>query len=122
MPYVSTMPTNTTPPVTVEPSGLSPVSSVTMAPALMGLSVTLDQCGVVQLPPLMPRGSGCLIGPASMPQQQPPSLMPLLAYANYAISAPQVGFIFKVEPPTIWYIIHSIPPITKKICRDFASL
>ena len=38
-------------------------------------------------------------------QQQPPSSMPLLAYANYAMGSPQVGFFFRVEPPTIWYII-----------------
>ena len=31
--------------------------------------------------------------------------MPLLAYANYAIGSPQVGFIFRDEPPTILYII-----------------
>ena len=49
-------------------SGLSSVSSVTMAPSLLGLPATLDQCGVVQPPPLMPRGSGGIIGPAYVPQ------------------------------------------------------
>ena len=53
----------------------------------------------------MPRGSGGVIGSASMPQQQPPSSIPLLAYASYAMGTPQVGFFFRVEPPTVLYII-----------------
>ena len=52
--------------------------SVTMAPSLTGLPAILDQCEVVQPPPLMLRGSGGVIGPASVPHQQPPSSMPLL--------------------------------------------
>ena len=103
--HVSTMAMTTTPPVMVVSSGLSPVSSVTMAPSLMGLPATLGQCEMVQLPPLMPRGSGGVTGPASVSQQQPSSLKPLLAYANYAMGSPQVGFIFRVEPPTILYMI-----------------
>ena len=95
----------TTPPVMVVSSGLSSVSSVTVAPSLMGLPATLDQHGVVQPPALMPRHSGGVIGPASVPQQQPPSSMPLLAYANYAMGSPQVGFFFRVEQPTILYLI-----------------
>ena len=86
-------------------SGLSSVSSVTMAPSLMGLSATLGQHEVVLPPPLMLRGSEGVIGLAPVPQQQPPSLMPLLAYASYAMGSPQVGFFFRVEPPTILYII-----------------
>ena len=78
---------------------------MTVAPSLMEFPVSLDQCGVVQPPPLMPRESGGVIGSASMPQQQPPSLIPLLAYANYSMGSPQVGFFFRVEPPTILYII-----------------
>ena len=31
--------------------------------------------------------------------------MPLLAYANYAMGSPQVGFFFRVKPPTILYLI-----------------
>ena len=31
--------------------------------------------------------------------------MPLLAYANYAMGSPQVGFFFRVEPPTVLYIV-----------------
>ena len=79
MSHVSTMAPTTTPPVTMVSSGLS---SVTVAPSLTGFPVSLDQCGVVQPPPLMPRGS------VSVPQQQTPSLMPLLAYANYAMGSP----------------------------------
>ena len=56
-------------------------------------------------PPLTLRCPGGVIGLASGPQQQPPSLMPLLAYANYAVGSPQVGFFFRMEPPTILYII-----------------
>ena len=88
MSHVSTMAMTTTPPVMMVSSGLSSVSSGTVAPSLMGFLVTLDQHGVVQPPPLMPRGSGGVIGSASVPQQQPPSLMPLLASANYAMGSP----------------------------------
>ena len=99
MSHISTTAMTTTTPVMMVSSGLSSVSSVTMAPSLMGIPATLDQHGVVQPSPLMLRGSGGVIGPASVPQQQPPSLMPLLAYANYAMGSPHVGFIFRVEPP-----------------------
>ena len=78
---------------------------MTVAPSLTGFPVSLDQYGVVQPPPLMPRGSGGVLGSVSVPQQQTPCLMPLLAYANYAMGSPQVGFFFRVEPPTILYII-----------------
>ena len=105
MSHISTMAMITTPPVTVVSSRLSSLSSVTVAPSLMGLPVTLDQHGVTQPPPLMPSGSGGVIGPASVPQQQPPASMPLLAYANYAMGSPQIGFFFRVEPPTVLYII-----------------
>ena len=109
MSHVSTMATTTSPPVMVASSGLSSVSSVTVAPSPLRLPATMDQCGVVQPPPLMPRGSGGVICPTSVPQQQPPSLMPLLAYANYAMGSPQVGFFFRVEPPTVLYIICWCP-------------
>ena len=82
---------------------------MTVAPSLMGLPVTLDQHGVVQPPPLMLRGSGGVIGPASVPQQQPPSSMPHLAYANYGMGSPQVGFSFRVGSPTILYIYVGCP-------------
>ena len=105
MSHVSNMAMNTTPPVTVVSSGLSSISSVTMAPSLMGLPATLGQHEVVLPPPLMLRCSGGVIGLASVPQQQLPSLMPLLAYANYTMGSPLVGFFFRVEPPTVLYII-----------------
>ena len=105
MSHMSTTATTTTPPVMVVSSGLSSVSLVTMAPSLMGLPATLGQCEVVLPPPLMPRCPGGVIGLASVPQQQSPSLMPHLVYANYAMGSPQVSFIFRVEPPTVLYII-----------------
>ena len=73
--------------------------------SLIGLPATLGHSEVVLPPPLMLRGSGGVIGLASVLQQQPASSMPLLAYASYAMSSPQVGFFFRVEPPTILYII-----------------
>ena len=105
MSHISTMAMTTIPPVMVVSSGLSSVYSVNVAPSLMGLSATLGQHEVVQTPPLTLRGSGGVIGLVSVPQQQPLSLMPLLAYANYAMGSPQVGFFFRVEPPTIMCII-----------------
>ena len=109
MSHISTMAMTTTPPVMMVSSGLSSVSSVTMAPSLMGPLATLDQCRVVKPPSLMLKGSGDVIGPASVPQQQTPSSMLLLAYANYAMGSPQVGFFFRVEPPTILYNICWCP-------------
>ena len=105
MSHISTTAMTTTSPVMVVSSGLSLVSPLTVAPSLTGFPVRLDKHGVVQPPPLMLRGSGGVIGSASVPQQQPPSLMPPLAYANYAMGSPQVGFFFRVEPPTILYIV-----------------
>ena len=101
MSHVLTTALTTTPPVTVVSSGLSSVSSVTVAPSHTGFPVSLDQHGVVPPPPLMPRGPGGVLGSVSVPQQQPPSSMLPLAYANYAMGSPQVGFFFRVEPPII---------------------
>ena len=101
MSHVLTMAPTTTPPVTVVSSGLSSVSSVTVAPSLTGFLVSLDQYGVVPIPLLMLRGSGGVLGSISVPQQQPQSSMPPLAYANYAMGSPQVGFFFRVEPSII---------------------
>ena len=95
----------TTSSVTVVSSGMSSLSLVTMAPSLIGLPTTLSQHDVVLLPPMTPRCSGGVLGHASLPQQQPPSLMPLQAYANYAMGSPHVGFFFRVKPPTILYTI-----------------
>ena len=75
--------------VTVISSGLS---SVTVAPSLTGFPVGLDQHGMVPPPPLMPRSSGGVLCSVSVPQQQTPSSMPPLVYANYVMGSPQVGF------------------------------
>ena len=79
----------TTPPITVVSSGLSSVSSVSVAPSLTGFPVSH---GVVPPPPLMLRSSGGVFGSVSVLQQQIPSSMPPLAYANYAMGSPKVGF------------------------------
>ena len=105
MSHISTKAMTTTPPIMVVSSGLSSVSSVTVVPSLTGFPVSLGQHGVVQPPPLMLRGSGGVTGSVSVPQQQTPSSMPLLAYANYTMGSPQVGFFFRVEPATVLYII-----------------
>ena len=101
----TTMAMTTTPPVTVVSSGMSSLSTVTVATFLTGLPATVGQHDVVLIPPLILRCSGGVIGLVSVPQQQPPSSVPLQAYANYAIGSLQVGFFFKVEPSTILYII-----------------
>ena len=90
----TTLAMTTTPPVTVVSSGMSSLSLVTMVPSLMELPTMLGQHDVVLLPLLTPRCSGGVLFFASVPQQQPPSLMPLQAYANYAMGSPQVGFFF----------------------------
>ena len=94
MSHVSTTAPTTTLSVTVVSSGLS---SVTVAPSVTGFPVSH---GMVPLPPLIPRGSGHVLGSISGPQQQIPSSMLPLAYANYAMGSLQVGFFFRVEPPT----------------------
>ena len=80
---------------------MSPLSSVTVAPSLMGLPTILGQCDVVLPPPLTPRCSRGVLGLASVPQQQSIPSVPLQAYANYAMGSAQVGFFFRVEPPTV---------------------
>ena len=106
MSHISTMALTTIPLVMVVFSGLSSVSSVTVAPPLTGFPVSLDQHGMVPPPPLMPRGFGLVLGSVSVPKQQAPSSMLPLAYANYAMGSPQVGFFFRVEPPIILYLIY----------------
>ena len=105
----TTMATATTPLVTVVSYSMSSLSLVTMAPPLTGLPATLGQHDLVLTPPLTLRCTGGVIGLASMPQQQPSSLMSLQAYANYAMGSAQVGFFFRVEPPMILYIICLVP-------------
>ena len=100
MSHISTTALTTTPPVTVVSSGLS---SVSVAPSLIGFP---GSHGVVPPPPLMLRSSGSVLGSVSVLQQCIPSSMPPLAYANYAMGSPQVGFFFRVEPPTILYLIY----------------
>ena len=95
----------TTPPVTEVSSGMSSLSSVTMATSSMGLSTILDQLDMVLPPPLTPGGSGGVLGHASVPQHQPPSLMPVQGCVHCGMGSPQVGFFFRVEPSTILYII-----------------
>ena len=82
------MATTTTTPVAVVSSGMSSLSSVTVAPSLIGLHTTLGQHDVVLPPPLTPRCSGGVLG-----------------LVNYAMSSPWLGFFFRVEPPTVLYII-----------------
>ena len=94
------MATTTTPPVTVVSSGLSSVSSVTVTPSWTGFPVSLNQHSVVPTPPLMPRGSGGVLGSVSVPQQQPPTSMPPVVYANYAMGSPQVGFFSELSLPS----------------------
>ena len=111
MSHILTMVPTATPPVIVVSSGLSSMSSVTVAPSLTGFPVSMDQHGVVPPPPLMPRGSGGVLGSVSLPQQQTPSSMHPLAYANYAMDSTQVGFFFRGEPPIIYILcmfgVHS---------------
>ena len=107
--HFSTTGMTATPPVMVVSSGISSVSSVTVAPSLMGLPATFGQCEVVQPPPLMLRGSGGVLALPVCHSSNLPSLMPLLVHANYAMGSPHVGFFFRVEPPTILYIICWCP-------------
>ena len=100
----TTMAMTTTPLVTVVSSVMSSLSSVTMAPSLTRLPATLGQHNVVLPQPLTLRCSGAILGLASVLQQQPPSLVPLQAYANNAMGSPHIGFFFRVEPPTVLYI------------------
>ena len=67
MSQVSTsMATTTTSQATVVSSGMSSLSSVTMAPSLIGLPPMLGQHDVFLLPPLTPRCSGGVLGHASV--------------------------------------------------------
>ena len=93
----------TTPLVTEVSSGtLSLLSKVTMVPSLMGLPATSGQHDVALPPLLTPRHSRSVVGLASVPQQQPPSQMPLQAYA---MGPSQVGFPFTGQPSTVLYFI-----------------
>ena len=94
---------------------------MTVAPSLTGFPVSH---GMVPPPPLILRGSGGVLGSISVPQQQTLSSVLPLAYANYAMGSPQVGFFFRVEPPTILYLIYVwclFWPLEPG-CKDYAFL
>ena len=94
----------TNPMVTVVCSSTSSLlSMVTMAPSLMGLQATAGQYDVVLPPLLTPSHSGGIVPLVTVLQQQPPSHVPLQAYANYAIGPPWVCFSFRVEAPTVLF-------------------
>ena len=114
--YSTTMAMTTTPLMTMVSSGMSSLSSFTMALSLMGLPATLGQHDVLLPPLLTPRHSGGAAGPATVLQQQPPSQMALQAYANNAMGPPQVGFFFRVEPPTILHIILLVSVLVSAFC------
>ena len=104
----TTTATTTTLPVMVVSLSLSYLSSVTMAPSFMKLPVTLGQHDVVLPPMLTPRCSGGVIGLATVSQQQPSSLMPLHAYANYAMGSPHVGFFSELRLPLFLYYLFGV--------------
>ena len=106
----------TTPPVIVVSSSMSSLlSMVTMAPSLMRLLVTSGQHDA--LPPLLtPRNFGGVVGLATVLQQQAKSQMPLQVYANYAMGPSWVGFSFRVECPTILYIICLVSVLVYAFC------
>ena len=83
-----------TPLVTVVSSGTLSLSSVTVVPSLLGLPAMLGQCDVVLPSSLTLRCPGSVISLASVPQQ----------HANYAMGSPQVGFFFRVEPLTVFFV------------------
>ena len=96
----------TTPPVTDVCSGTSSLlTTVTMPPSLMGLPMTSGQHDVVLPPPLTLRDSGCVVGPATVPQQQPQSQMPLQAYANYVMGSQQVGCLSELSLPLFFICV-----------------
>ena len=92
-------------PVIVVCSGTSSLlTTVTMAPSLMWLTVMSGQNDVI-LPPLLTlRDSRAVVGLATVPQQQSPSEMHLQAYAKYAMGPPQVRFSFRFEAFTAFYM------------------
>ena len=102
----TTMAMTTSPPVTVECSGtLSLLSTVTMAPSLLGLPTTSGQHDAVLPPPLTPRYSGGVVGYATVSQQQPPAQMSL---QPYAMGSPQVGFLSELSLPPFCIFIYLV--------------
>ena len=100
----TTTATTTTPLVTVVSSGMSSPLNGYHDPSLIGIPATSGQDDVILPPSLTPRDSGGVVDLATVLQQQPPSQMPLQAYANYAMSPPRVIFSFRVKPPIVLYL------------------
>ena len=103
--------TTTTAPVTVVcSSALFLITAVTMAPTLIGLPVTLDQCDVVLPTVLILRNRRGIVGLTTVMQQQPQSHMPSQTYANYTMDPPKVSFLFQssVSPPICLYMLMYI--------------
>ena len=89
--------TTTTSPVTVSCSRESPITmTVTVAPISMDLAA-LGQHDVVLPPQLVPGDK--MLGSVSLTtvlqQQSPQSQMPYETYVSYAMSFPQVSFLFQ---------------------------
>ena len=80
------------------------MTTVTVAPAMVGPPAALGQQDVVLPPVLIPRDTRGVVGLATVQQQPPQSQMSFQAYVNYAMGLPQVSFLFRVEPPTSFSI------------------
>ena len=105
----ATTATTTTPPVTFVCCSTSSLTvTVTMAPTLMGLPVTLGQHDVDLLAPLMLRDTGSVVGLNTVLQQLPQSQVSCQAYANYAMDPLQVSFSSQIEPFTDLLIYVSV--------------
>ena len=100
MSCVSTTAPTTTPPITVVSSGLSSVSSVSVAPSLTGFPVSH---GVVPPPPLMPRSSGGVFGSVFYAAAADSifNASSGLCQLCYGFSTGRFFLFFRVEPPTI---------------------
>ena len=93
-----------------------------MTPSLMGLPAIAGQHDVVLPPLLTPRHSGGVVGLDTVPQQQPPSQISLQDHANYAMVPLQVGFPFRVKPPTICIFICLVSVVVYAFCFQVSDL
>ena len=95
----------TTPPITVVSSGLSSVSSVSVAPSLTGFPVSH---GVVPPPPLMPRssGGGSWLHFYATAADSIFNASSGLCQLCYGFSSGRFFLFFRVEPPTVLYLIY----------------
>ena len=100
MSQVTVTTTDTTPPVRAVGSGALLITMTAMlAPTSVG-QIAVGLHDAILLPLLIPRDTmRGFAGFTTVPQQQPQSLMPSWAYANYAMGTPKIIFSFKVEPP-----------------------